>query len=86
MSFPPTGGQMRAEGVIQQQGLTTYMYGSHVLTDPGGQVLYALTSDDPSLLERYVGQRVQVAGAPVPGYPLEGGPLHLHVTGVTPAP
>lgn len=33
---------VQAEGAIQLQGVTTYMYGTHALIDLSGQTLYAL--------------------------------------------
>jgi hypothetical protein len=85
MNTSAAGGQLQAEGVIQQQGLSSYMYGSHILTDPSGRTLYALTSNSPGLLDRFVGQRVRVSGTIVPGYPVDGGPFQLQVSQVTPS-
>lgn len=83
---PPTGGNetVVAEGVIEKQGITTYQYGTHVLLDGGGNLLFALQSDTVSL-DDYAGERVTVSGTRVPGYQdgaVEGGPDLLDVTGV----
>jgi hypothetical protein len=82
MGQSPDGGERRAEGVIQPQGLSTYMYGTHVLVDAQGHTLYALRGADAALLDRHVGERVRVLGTLVPGYPVDGGPVLLHVTRV----
>jgi hypothetical protein len=38
-----------AIGIIKKQGLTTYMYGTHILEDDNGKTLYALKSDSIKL-------------------------------------
>lgn len=73
-------------GVLKRQGITTYMYGSHTIRDAGTGRLYALRSKQPGLLDRYVGKRVVVRGVRVPGFPREGGPPLLEVSGVSAAP
>lgn len=85
-SSPPAGeGEaVVAEGVIEKQGITTYQYGTHVLLDGDGNLLFALQSDTLSL-DDYAGERVTVTGMRVPGYQdgaVEGGPDLLDVTGV----
>ena len=82
MGQAPSGGERRAEGVIRPQGLSTYMYGTHVLVDAQERTRYALRSADAALLDRHVGQRVRVLGTRVPGYPVDGGPVLLDVTRV----
>ncbi len=70
-------------GVIEKPELTTYMYGTHSMTDELGN-FYALESDIVDL-DAYVGQRVTVSGAFVPGYEdgqVEGGPPLFSVTHV----
>ena len=71
---------VEAEGVIQEQGITTYQYGTHVLQS-GGRTLYALTSKSVKLGD-YVGKQVRVSGTKVPGYPVDGGPEYLDVSRV----
>lgn len=73
---PPQG--ILASGIIQQQGITTYQYGTHILVDVNGNTLYALKSDVLPL-NKYMGRKVQLQGVPVEGYPLEGGPDYLEV-------
>ena len=70
-------------GVIEKPELTTYQYGTHAITDELGN-FYALESDIVDL-DAYVGQRVTVSGAFVPGYEdgqVEGGPPLFSVTHV----
>ncbi len=76
-------------GVIERPEITTYMYGSHAVTDEASGTRYALRSEeDEGLLDSYVGRRVTVYGTLVPGYEkgqVEGGPPLLSVTRVEPA-
>ncbi len=77
-----------AMGVLARPEITTYMYGTHAITDEASGTRYALRSEDEGLLDSYVGQRVTVYGALVPGYEngqVEGGPPLLSVTWVEPA-
>ena len=69
-----------AEGVIQQQGMTTYQYGTHVLKD-GTKTLYALMSKSQKL-DNFVGKKVKITGTLVDGYPVDGGPDFVEVTDV----
>jgi hypothetical protein len=73
--------------VIEKPEITSYMYGTHAITDEASGTRYALRSEEEGLLDRYVGRRVTVSGTPVPGYEggLEGGPPLLSVTSVEPA-
>lgn len=73
--------QISASGVVKKQGITTYMYGTHVLRDEAAGKLYALRSSKVDL-DKYVGQKVTVTGCLVPGYPVEGGPDYLEVSAV----
>lgn len=71
-----------AEGTVQKQGITTYQYGTHVLIDESGDLLFALQSDTVAL-DDYAGKRVTLHGVRVPGYQngaVEGGPDLLEVT------
>lgn len=75
-------------GVLEKPDLTTYMYGTHAITDEASGTSYALRSEDEGLLDDYVGQRVSVHGMVVPGYEngqIEGGPPLLDVIWVGPA-
>ena len=76
-----------ATGMLEKLGLTTYMYGTHAITDEASGTRFALksTADGCVDLDSYVGQRVAVSGWVVPGYPVDGGPPLLEVTEVRPA-
>ena len=76
-----------ATGVLEKPEITSYMYGTHAITDEASGTRYALRSEDGRLLDGYVGRRVTVYGTPVSGYEngLEGGPPLLSVTRVEPA-
>jgi len=64
--------RVEVTGVLVEQGITFYQYGSHVM---GG---YALRSSSVDL-DDYVNQVVTVVGYKVEGYPLSGGPELLEV-------
>jgi hypothetical protein len=70
----------KASGIIRQQGVSTYQYGTHVLTDDTGKTLYALRSKKN--LDNYIGKHVEIKGKKVNGYPVENGPEYLEVTKV----
>ncbi len=70
-----------AAGTVKKQGMTTYMYGTHILQDDAGQTLYALKSDTINL-DNYVDKKVTVRGDLIKGYPVDGGPEYLNVKSV----
>ena len=85
---PATGTARVATGVLEREGITSYMYGTHTITDISLGIGYALRSENEELLDSYVGQRVTVHGTLVPGYEngqIEGGPPLLEVSRVEPA-
>lgn len=67
-----------ASGVLLEQGVSTYQYGTHVLNDKEGKTMYALKSETIKL-NMYIGKQVELQGIPVEGYPVEGGPEYLEV-------
>jgi hypothetical protein len=70
-------------GTIQKQGITTYQYGTHVLTDNNGQTTYALKSGKDAInLDDYINKFVEVRGHLMRDYPVDGGPQYLVVTKV----
>jgi hypothetical protein len=71
-------GEVTATGTIQKQGITTYMYGTHVLLDDNGRTLYALRSDNIDL-NKYINRKVIIRGYLVNGYPIDFGPHYLNV-------
>lgn len=68
-------------GVIAEQGITTYQYGSHVLGNE--EDFYAITSETIDL-DQYIGDTVTVLGRKKPGYPLSNGPEYIEVIQVKP--
>jgi hypothetical protein len=70
--------EVTATGFIKKQGITTYMYGAHVLLDEKGKTLYALKSDNIDL-NKYINRKVTVRGYLVAGYPIDSGPNYLNV-------
>ena len=59
-------------GTIQEQGMTTYQYGTHTASG------YALRSSAVNL-DDYVNQNVTVVGYKIDGYPVDGGPDYIEV-------
>ncbi len=79
---PPSEELVPATGVLEKPEITTYMYGTHAVTNEASGERYALQSEDVDL-DGYVGRRVTVYGIPTPGYEngqIEGGPPLLNVT------
>lgn len=76
-----TGNQAGDEytGTIEQQGMTSYQYGTHVLNTEDS--FYALKSESIDL-DRFIGEKVTVKAEKVEGYPVDGGPEYLQVTEV----
>ncbi|WP_223033424.1 hypothetical protein [Hanstruepera marina] len=70
---------IKASGVIQESGITSYQYGTHTLE---GDTFYALKSDSINLND-YVGKSVTVEGQSISGYPVDGGPEYLLVLTIT---
>ncbi|MGB7910734.1 MAG: hypothetical protein WCF59_00760 [Desulfobaccales bacterium] len=70
--------QITSAGIIKKQGITTYMYGTHVLVNNSGKTLYALKSDNVNL-DKYIDRKVTIKGNLIGGYPVEGGPDYLNV-------
>jgi hypothetical protein len=68
-----------ATGTIQKSGITTYMYGTHVLKDDNDKTLYALTSDTINLDDYVNIKNITVKGSLIRGYPVDGGPDYLMV-------
>ena len=60
-------------GTLQKQGITYYMYGTHVISG------YALRSDLVSL-DDFINLNVTIIGYKIDGYPVDGGPVYIEVT------
>lgn len=71
-------GLVTVEGQLKPAGMTSFMYGSHLLYDRSGRLTHALTSETLNL-KKYEGDRVRVEGKPVEGYPVDNGPPYLRV-------
>ncbi|MCJ7812770.1 hypothetical protein MUP95_05555 [bacterium] len=67
-----------ASGIIKKQGMTGYMYGTHVLKNDNGITLYALRSNNIDL-DDYIDLKETVKGDLIDGYPVDGGPDYLDV-------
>lgn len=68
---------MEITGTIQEQGITSYQYGTHTITT-GDDGFYALKSEAVDL-DEYVGEEVTIIAEKIEGYPLSGGPEYLLV-------
>lgn len=67
---------MEVEGMIEEQGITSYQYGTHTIS--AGDDFFALRSEKVDL-DEYIGEKVTVHGEKVEGYPVDGGPDFLEV-------
>ena len=68
----------KADGIIYQQGISTYGYGTHILINNSGQTLFALRSDNVDL-DNYIGETIKLKGNKIKRYPIENGPDYLEV-------
>lgn len=68
---------MEITGTIQQQGMTSYQYGTHTITTPDND-FYALKSETLNL-DEYLDEEVTIVAEKIEGYPLSGGPEYLLV-------
>lgn len=76
------GETVEATGELTKPQMTSYMYGTHAITDESTGTTYALRSETVDMY-RHVGERVTVSGAVIPGYEegaLEGGPALVEVS------
>lgn len=69
-------GFLHFTGTLEKQGMTTYQYGTHVISN--GSVTYALRSQKINL-DLYKGKTVEILGTKIEGYPIESGPEYLEV-------
>ena len=67
---------MEITGTIQEQGMTSYQYGTHTITN--SETFYAITSDSVDLND-YLNREVTIRAKKVEGYPVDGGPEYLRV-------
>jgi len=68
--------KMEITGTIQQQGMTSYQYGTHTISNE--DTFYALKSENVDL-DDYLDEEVTIVAEKIEGYPLEGGPVYLLV-------
>lgn len=68
---------MEITGTIQEQGMTSYQYGTHTITT-GTDDFYALKSEAVDL-NNYIDEQVTIVAEKIEGYPLSGGPEYLLV-------
>jgi len=68
--------QIEVSGILQESGVTTYQYGTHIII--ANDKTYALKSSTIDLNE-YSKRYVTVVGEKIAGYPVEGGPDYLEV-------
>ena len=74
-----------ATGVLKEQGVTVYQYGTHRIVDERTGLSYALRIRPAMRPSQYVGRRVTIVGTKVPGYPVDFGPPLLAVNRILPA-
>ncbi|MGB6127724.1 MAG: hypothetical protein WBG30_03150 [Psychrilyobacter sp.] len=70
--------RVKRGGVLTTIQMSTWMYGTHVLSDDTGKPLTALDSKKINL-DMYQGQKVEVQGLLKNGYPIDLGPEFLEV-------
>lgn len=73
-------GDIKREGILTKIQMSTWMYGTHVLSDEIGEPLTALSSPKINL-DKYEGERVEVKGILEDGYS-ELGPEYLKVQSI----
>jgi len=69
-------GTIELTGIIQQTGMTTYQYGTHILTTD--KTFYALKSSNINL-NKFIGEKITITGKKVSGYPIDNGPELIDV-------
>lgn len=70
------GTSLEITGMIQEQGITTYQYGTHTITNK--EQTYALKSETVDL-DQYLEKEVTIRAEKIEGYPVDGGPEYLLV-------
>jgi len=69
---------VKRDGVLTTIQMSTWMYGTHVLSDDTGKPVTALDSQKINL-DMYEGEKVEVQGTLKDGYPIDSGPEFLEV-------
>ena len=70
------GTSLEITGTIREQGITTYQYGTHTISNQ--EQLYALKSEAIDL-DQYLEKEVTIRAEKIEGYPVDGGPEYLLV-------
>lgn len=70
-------------GRLEAVGMTSYMYGSHVLLTESGRYAVNRKENAAFSLDDFTGKRVRVEAKRVEGYPVDGGPPLLAVRSLT---
>jgi hypothetical protein len=73
--------EMVVSGIISQQGITTYQYGTHTIDCTDSEIYYALESETINL-DDYLSKKVTIKAEKIEGYPLEDGPVYLKVKAI----
>ena len=71
-----TNNSVTVTGTIEQQGITSYQYGTHTISGEG--IFYALKSETIDL-DQYLEKEVTIKAEKIEGYPVDGGPDYLLV-------
>ena len=71
-----TNNSVTVTGTIEQQGITSYQYGTHTFSGEG--IFYALKSETIDL-DQYLEKEVTIKAEKIEGYPVDGGPDYLLV-------
>lgn len=69
-------------GILTKIEMSTWMYGSYILSDENGKPIVALEENENIEFEKYNGKKVEVKGELIEGYPLDGGPEYLSVKSI----
>jgi len=72
---------VKRDGILTTIQMSTWMYGTHVLSDNTGKPLTALDGQKINL-DMYEGQKVEVKGTLKDGYPVDSGPEYLEVKSI----
>ena len=81
-SYTKKSGVEKRTGTLTTIGMSTWMYGTHVLSDDTGKPTTALSGEKSIDFNSYEGQKVEVIGLLKKGYPVDGGPEYLEVESI----
>ena len=75
-------GVEKRNGTLTTIGMSTWMYGTHILSDDTGKPITALSGGNNIDFDSYEGEKVEVTGSLKDGYPIDGGPEYLEVKSI----